>query len=159
MDTLFHRITTTIPSLFRGIFLERNFDGNPTSCYTWPVIPDMYEWRLLEWRVYDITWIFFIEKIHITCYCLNWIKSSNRNRTVHKACHLWNVWLSPTTASVIRKFVFFRMHQKIILSVSRFHTGWGKSTWLNFVAVSKLMFFSKKLLNICASFHLHVRLH
>ncbi len=30
MSTLFRGITKTVPSLFRGIFSERNFDGNPT---------------------------------------------------------------------------------------------------------------------------------
>jgi hypothetical protein len=34
MSTLFHRITKTVPSLFHEIFLERNFDGNPTSNVT-----------------------------------------------------------------------------------------------------------------------------
>ncbi len=30
MSTLFRGITKTVPSLFRGIFSERNFDGNPS---------------------------------------------------------------------------------------------------------------------------------
>jgi hypothetical protein len=30
MSTLFRGITKTVPSLFRGIFSEQNFDGNPT---------------------------------------------------------------------------------------------------------------------------------
>jgi hypothetical protein len=31
MSTLFREMTKTVPSLFRGIFSERNFDGNPSS--------------------------------------------------------------------------------------------------------------------------------
>jgi hypothetical protein len=34
MSTFFRGITKTVPSLFRGIFPERNFDGNPNQC-TW----------------------------------------------------------------------------------------------------------------------------
>jgi hypothetical protein len=29
MSTFFRGITKTVPSLFRGIFSEQNFDGNP----------------------------------------------------------------------------------------------------------------------------------
>jgi hypothetical protein len=31
MSTFFRGITKTVPSLFRGIFSERNFDGNPSK--------------------------------------------------------------------------------------------------------------------------------
>ncbi len=31
MSTFFRGITKTVPSIFRGIFSERNFDGNPTA--------------------------------------------------------------------------------------------------------------------------------
>jgi hypothetical protein len=62
MSTLFRGITKTVPSLFRGIFSEQNFDGNPNlSCPVrngCPIIAILFRLSCRGCRVVlDLDWL------------------------------------------------------------------------------------------------------